>query len=137
MVDEFNQATGAPINLNAPDLEFGTDYADHVEASQSAEYFRLALLRVQLHKEEGAEFAEAAWRGDKVAMADALGDLLYVVLGSANVFGIDLTPVFDEIHRSNMTKHFNDDMRTRDKGEYSPADLKFVEHDNHRLEFRD
>lgn len=137
MVDQFNQKTGAPINLVAPDLTYGTDYSDHVEASAAAAYFRLALLRVQLHTEEGGgEFAEAAFRGDKVAMADALADLLYVTLGSASVFGINLEEVFREVHRSNMTKRFGDDMRCRDKGEkFSPVDLSFVT--KHRLPFRD
>ena len=37
-------------------------------------------------------------------VADALGDLLYVVLGSAVCCGIDIEPIFREIHRSNMSK---------------------------------
>ena len=41
---------------------------------------------------------------DFVEMADALGDLLYVVNGMALEFGIPLDDVFDEIHRSNMSK---------------------------------
>lgn len=35
---------------------------------------------------------------------DALGDLEYVILGSACEVGVDLDPVFAEIHRSNMAK---------------------------------
>jgi predicted HAD superfamily Cof-like phosphohydrolase len=58
-------------------------------------------LRVNLIKEELLEFAEANTVTD---IADALGDLLYVVLGSAVAYGIDLEPVFNEIHRSNMSK---------------------------------
>lgn len=37
-------------------------------------------------------------------IADALGDLLYVVTGAALVYGIDLDAVFDEVQLSNMSK---------------------------------
>lgn len=49
---------------------------------------------------------EDTYRGqpDLVAVADALGDLLVVVNGAGLEWGIDLEPVFNEIHRSNMTK---------------------------------
>lgn len=41
---------------------------------------------------------------DIVAVADALGDLEYVVNGAALEMGIPLPEVVAEIHRSNMTK---------------------------------
>lgn len=41
---------------------------------------------------------------DLVGVADALGDLDYVVNGAALEFGIDLPAVTAEVHRSNMTK---------------------------------
>jgi predicted HAD superfamily Cof-like phosphohydrolase len=37
-------------------------------------------------------------------LADALGNLLYVVFGTAVECGIDIEPIVDEIHKSNMTK---------------------------------
>lgn len=61
-------------------------------------------LRAELIFEELKEYEEAAQEGDVVEIADALGDLLYVVFGTAVVHGIDLEPVFREIHRSNMSK---------------------------------
>lgn len=61
-------------------------------------------LWVQLLEEEVAEFAEALSRQDLVAVADALGDCLYVLVGASLAFGIPLEDVFREIHRSNMTK---------------------------------
>ena len=61
-------------------------------------------LRTLLIEEELAEFRNAGEAEDLVGVADALGDLLYVVYGAAAEYGIDLEPVFDEIHRANMTK---------------------------------
>lgn len=62
--------------------------------------------------------------------ADAMGDLLYVVLGAAVAWGIDIEPVFLEIHRSNMTK-FIDGTRREDgkwvKGpSYERADVAAI-----------
>lgn len=59
------------------------------------------LLREKLIEEELIEYNAA---DTVVEVADALGDLLYVILGAAVAHGIDLEPVFNEISRSNMTK---------------------------------
>lgn len=63
-----------------------------------------ANLRVELISEELRELVEAVQDGDLVAIADALGDLDYVVNGAAIEYGIDLPAITAEIHRSNMTK---------------------------------
>lgn len=39
-----------------------------------------------------------------VEVADAIGDLLYVVYGAALTFGLPAREVFAEVHRSNTTK---------------------------------
>lgn len=62
------------------------------------------LLRVRLISEEAAEFASAASKNDMVGMCDALCDLLYVTFGTAVELGVDIKPMFDEVHASNMTK---------------------------------
>lgn len=59
-------------------------------------------LRHKLIREENSEYMVDS--GDLVGAADAIGDLLYVVLGAAVAHGIDIEPIFNEIHRSNMTK---------------------------------
>lgn len=64
----------------------------------------LAQLRVDLLVEEVGEFADATKRRDLVAMADALGDIVYVAYGAAVTYGMDLDAVLAEIHRSNMSK---------------------------------
>ena len=61
-------------------------------------------LRVGLIDEELNELNLALDQEDIVAVADALGDLAYVVFGAAITYGIDLNAVVAEIHRSNMTK---------------------------------
>jgi hypothetical protein len=61
-------------------------------------------LWVRLLKEEVAELSAALSQKDLVAVADALGDCLYVIVGASLAFGIPIEEVFREIHRSNMTK---------------------------------
>ena len=63
-----------------------------------------AALRQALIEEEVAELADAVARDDLVAIADALGDIVYVAYGTAHVYGIDLDAVLSEVHVSNMTK---------------------------------
>lgn len=61
-------------------------------------------LRLKLIKEELAELEAAMAAGDLIGIADGLADLLYVVYGTAVSYGIDIRPIFDEVHRSNMAK---------------------------------
>ena len=54
--------------------------------------------------EETIECIEVHEQDDLVAVADALGDRAYLLLGDAVSTGIPLEKVFTEVHRSNMTK---------------------------------
>lgn len=88
----------------------------------------VAYLRYKLINEEFTELQTGMDLEQLVTIADAIGDLLYVVLGTAVAYGIDMEPVWHEIHRSNMTK-FIDGQRREDgkwiKGpSYSPANLR-------------
>lgn len=65
---------------------------------------KMHRVRVALVEEELAEFRNAGEAQNLLEIADALADLLYVIYGAAATYGIDLEPVFGEIHRSNMTK---------------------------------
>lgn len=71
----------------------------HLEADE-------CLLRYTLMREENEEYLEAARNGDMVEVADALGDQLYILLGTIMRHGLQhkIAEVFDEIHRSNMSK---------------------------------
>lgn len=64
------------------------------------------LLRYKLMREENEEYLEAANAGDLVEVADALGDLLYILCGTIIEHGLQykIDEVFEEIQRSNMSK---------------------------------
>jgi predicted HAD superfamily Cof-like phosphohydrolase len=64
------------------------------------------LLRFNLMKEENEEYFEAAMNNDIVEVADALGDMLYILCGTIIEHGLQhkIEEVFDEIQRSNMSK---------------------------------
>jgi len=63
-------------------------------------------LRFNLMKEENEEYLEAAEQGDLVEVADALGDMLYILCGTIIEHGMQdkIEAVFKEIQRSNMSK---------------------------------
>lgn len=63
-------------------------------------------LRYHLMKEENEEYLEAAKANNLVEIADALGDKLYILCGTIISHGLQdkIQEVFDEIHRSNMSK---------------------------------
>ncbi len=61
-------------------------------------------LRLRLIEEEARELRAAVDEESLVDIADSLADLLYVTYGTAVSFGIDIRPVFEEVHRANMTK---------------------------------
>jgi len=63
-------------------------------------------LRFDLMAEENEEYLEAAKNNDLVEVADALGDMLYILCGTILEHGMQhkIEEVFDEIQRSNMSK---------------------------------
>jgi predicted HAD superfamily Cof-like phosphohydrolase len=89
-----------------------------------------------LVKNKSDELIASMLKGDLVGVADGLADVLYVVIGTAVAYGIDIQEVFDEVHRSNLSKTvWNEDLKRYiiEKDEfgkglkpdtYSPADLE-------------
>ena len=63
-------------------------------------------LRFDLMDEENNEYLEAAENDDLVEVADALGDMLYILCGTILEHGMQykIEEVFNEIQRSNMSK---------------------------------
>ncbi len=64
------------------------------------------LLRFNLMDEENKEYLEAANNNDMTEVADALGDMLYILCGTILEHGMQykIEEVFEEIQRSNMSK---------------------------------
>ncbi|MFN5031061.1 MAG: hypothetical protein ACK5FX_02465 [Flavobacteriia bacterium] len=89
-VEEFHNAFGITNN-----------YELTSELSESD-----VLLRYKLMREENEEYLEAAQNGDIVEIADALGDMLYILCGTILKHGLQdkIAAVFQEIQRSNMSK---------------------------------
>lgn len=89
-VKKFHKAFGLTIN-EIPKASLGDD---------------INLLRYKLMREENEEYLEAAQNNDLVEVADALGDMLYILCGTMISHGMQdkIEAVFDEIQRSNMSK---------------------------------
>jgi NTP pyrophosphatase (non-canonical NTP hydrolase) len=62
-------------------------------------------LRVSLLVEEFNEYLEGEQANDKVAIADGLADMVYIICGTALEYDIPLALIFEEVQRSNMTKN--------------------------------
>ena len=67
---------------------------------------QLIALRHRLMAEENEEYLEAALAGNLVEVADALGDMLYILCGTMITHGMQekIEEVFREIQRSNLSK---------------------------------
>ena len=63
-------------------------------------------LRFNLMDEENKEYLEAAKNNDLIEVADALGDMLYILCGTIIEHGMQdkIEEVFDEIQISNLSK---------------------------------
>jgi predicted HAD superfamily Cof-like phosphohydrolase len=88
LVEEFHHAFGIPARQAA--------VANIPEAK----------MRFEIMREENEEYREACEKGDLIAIADALGDQLYVLCGTIIAHGLQskIQAVLEEIHRSNMSK---------------------------------
>lgn len=89
-VEKFHDTFGIP-NEYAPKADISNDLID---------------LRFKLMAEENEEYLEAAKNGDLVEVADALGDMMYILCGTILSHGMQhkIEEVFEEIQRSNMSK---------------------------------
>jgi|TARA_R110000737_G_scaffold347664_1_gene379680 predicted HAD superfamily Cof-like phosphohydrolase len=85
-------------------------------------------LRHRLMAEENEEYLEAAKNGDIVEVADALGDMLYILCGTILKHGVQykIEEVFQEIQRSNMSKlDVNGEPIYREDGKVLKSDQYF------------
>lgn len=61
-------------------------------------------LREKLIDEEYVELNNGMRRDNLPEIADAIADLIYVSVGTAIAYGIDLRPIWKAIHAANMQK---------------------------------
>ena len=82
---------------------FKLDYLDSPKADLGMDKNK---LRFNLMKEENEEYFEAANNNDMVEVADALGDMLYILCGTIIEHGMEhkIDEIFREIQNSNMSK---------------------------------
>lgn len=118
-VREFHEAFGLPVRTT-PDGQI-----------PEKEY----KLRFNLMKEENEEYLEAVKNGDIVEIADALGDMLYILCGTINAHGLQelMAPIFEEIQRSNMSKLdengkpiYREDGKVMKSSRYFKPDIKSI-----------
>lgn len=92
-------------------------------------------LRYNLMKEENEEYLDACKNGDLVEIADALGDMLYILCGTILTHGMQhkIEEVFEEIHRSNMSKLdengkpiYREDGKVMKSNKYFKPDIKAI-----------
>ena len=86
----FHEAFGVKIS-NKPTLELSKD---------------ILKLRHSLMQEENNEYLKAVEEKNLIEVADALGDMLYILCGTILTHGFQnlIEDIFDEIQTSNMSK---------------------------------
>ncbi|MGQ9490914.1 MAG: hypothetical protein ACUVR4_05030 [Anaerolineae bacterium] len=116
--------------------EFHRVFGAHLEETPTADLpDETIALRVSLIQEELDEYRAAAEARDLVAVADALSDLLYVVLGTYVAHGLQnvAEALFAEVHRSNMSKLdadgqviYRGDGKVLKSDRWQPPDLRTI-----------
>ncbi len=107
--------------------EFHKKFDILVQTSPTAASEETKRLRIRLIQEEFDELKESMAEGNLAALAKEMADLLYVVYGTAVSYGIDMDPVFREVHRSNLSKvggYKREDGKWVKPPTYSPADIE-------------
>ena len=86
--------------------EFHTTFKHPIQPAPVIPSKERCQLRIALLAEELKELQEAVDNNDLVEVADALCDLQYVLSGAILEFGLGekFKDLFDEVHRSNMSK---------------------------------
>jgi len=112
-VRDFHKRIGATIaespQLRLHDRDLAREMAGEVRGLIGSIQARsgsddILAKRTQMALEELAEWIEAHVAEDLTAAADAWADRGYLLFGDAVATGLPVEDVFDEVHRSNMTK---------------------------------
>ena len=83
--------------------KFNINYLNEPKANIPEE---IKELRFKLMEEENLEYLKATKENDLVEIADALGDMLYILCGTIISHGLQnkIEEIFQEIQSSNMSK---------------------------------
>ncbi|RZK38945.1 MAG: hypothetical protein EOO90_20450 [Pedobacter sp.] len=94
------------LNALSQVAEFHTTFKHPIVENAAIPSKERAQLRIELLAEELKELQEAVNDNNIVEVADALCDLQYVLAGAVLEFGLGskFKTLFDEVHRSNMSK---------------------------------
>ena len=107
--------------------DFHIKYGALVQDSPAIPDNKTKILRRNLIIEEVMEELLPAIKNDDIEeIADAIADSIYVLLGTAVSYGVDLEPIWEEVQKSNMNKtgqiHRDDGKVTKPEG-WKPPDI--------------
>lgn len=86
-------------------LEFHKELGHHVEPFPRIAPDHVQRLRRKLIREEVCkELLDGIDDNDLEKIADGAADGIVVILGTCISYGIDLRPIWDEVHKTNMAK---------------------------------
>lgn len=118
----FMEACGQDV-LNSPSYELANQ--------------KQVELYMELIREEFEELKEGHADKNVVEVADACGDLIWVILGLANTLGIPMAPVWHEITQSNMSKTVDGKVVRRDDGKILKPETYFPPNIKRALQLQD
>ena len=116
-------------------LEFYEAFKHPIATSPKWLSNKRVVMRHSLLQEEVTELLQAGADGTLVDVADAITDCLYIIIGTAIEYGIadKLPQLFDEVHRSNMSKLdsdgnpiYREDGKVLKSDKYTPPNLKDI-----------
>lgn len=107
--------------------EFHTKFQQPVLSQPSLIPADRSENRHRLMKDEVEEYLAGVQKGDIENIAKELSDILYAVYGTILEHGLEdkMEPVFEEVHRSNMSKDYHEYKMVKGPG-YFKADIKKV-----------
>lgn len=116
--------------------EFNTIFKSYMQNSPTIDIPpNIRSIRIKLMQEELKEVEDAMAETDLPHIAKELADLLYVLLGTVQAYGLSekFEQVFDEVHRSNMSKLdkdgkpiFREDGKVLKSELFKPADIESI-----------
>jgi len=130
-VTKFHETYNVPI-LDSP--QFPSEVRmllrqDIIEEEIDELYDAMGCLRDEIASVYGLDKDQA----DIVEVADAIADAIYVLIGTALEFGIPLEKVWNEVHRSNMSKLdddgnpvYREDGKVLKSNNFSPPDIASI-----------